>query len=281
MNGLYSKQLLLYDIIKPQGKKDLSDIETKHKLNPELKKINNVIAKRSPVSHYTFGKKFDYVIDGLNLERGFINNFKRVSKIVEERKNNLRRAKILIVVRAVMKKQSKRDNIECKKLVSRFRNIHIIYIHTNVNVNQKNIKLIETCRTNHYCTPQEAASGVSIRGERLCTTPIVEFLDVRPKHVLCEIDDLLTYYFALKYNAKVISNTEDYSKIIDIEKIKSLKLFLNVPISYYKYVPKANKVVIKNLYINPLKLIKPYLKMYENKKLTPDRSIVMRGRIII
>lgn len=284
MYDLFNKQLLMHDDEKYPKEKDNragKNIKRTVNSNAELKKINNVIAKRSPVVSHTFGRNFDYIVDGLNIEGGFINNFKRISKIIAEPKNNLRRAKILIVARAIMRKQSKRDNISCQSIVSKFHNVSVIYIHTNIIVNNKDVKLIQSCRTDRYCTPQEAASGVSTRGERLCITPVIKLLDIRPQHVLCEIDDLITFYLALKYNAKVISNTEDYSTIIDDKKIRSLELFMNVPITYYRFVHKAKKVSRRNLYINPHKLLKPYLKLLQDKRMTPDRSIIMRGRTVI
>jgi len=254
----------------------LSDVKKIIKNNPELKQINSEIGKLSLVTFKKIGNKMEYVVDALNVEGGFINNFKNINKILSESRNQLKNRKILIIVRASMRKQPNRDNRACMKLVKRYKNVKIIYIHTIY----KNTKLIESCRTSRYCNPQEAASGVSTRGERLCVTPIITASgNIRPTHDVCEIDDLLTFYFALRYNAKIISNTEDYSITMNESKVKSMKYFLNIPISFYKH--SGTKAVKKELYIDPFKLIKPFLELFKSRRFTPDRSVILHSRFVL
>ncbi len=251
----------------------LNDVKRVIKKNPHLKRINNEIAKLHLVTFKKIGNKMDYIIDALNVERGFINNFKNINKILSESKNQLKHRKILVIVRACMGKQSKKDNKACMKLIQQHKNVKIIYIHTNY----KKTRLIESCRTSRYCNPQEAASGVSTRGERLCITPIITASgNIRPTHDVCEIDDLLTFYFALRYNAKIISNTEDYSKTMNESKVKSMKYFLNIPISYYEHT--KSKTTKKELYIDPFKLVNPFLTLFHGRRFTPDRSVILHQR---
>ena len=45
-----------------------------------------------------------------------------------------------------MSRQKKSDIDACKKIIKRFKNVKILYIHTNYMINGKNIRLIESCR---------------------------------------------------------------------------------------------------------------------------------------
>ena len=198
--------------------------------NKILKEINREI-KKLPLLTFDLLKSFDYVIDALNIEGGLINKFNNIKKILTEPRNKLSKKKILIIVRAIFGKQKRSDANACKQIAKQFKNVKLLYIHTNFDLSDKtgkkhNIKLIESCRTSKYCKPREVRTGRKTKGERLCVTPIIVLsgeYNIRPIHDVCEIDDLLVAYFAIKNNSFIISNTEDYSNTINRSKIESIK----------------------------------------------------------
>ena len=259
----------------------INDIKKILKANPSLIRINNEI-KKLPLFTFNLIKHVDYVIDGLNVEGGFINNFRQIRKILDEPRNNFHNKKILIIIRMTTTRQKKADDVSCKKLIKEYNNVKIIYVHTTYMIGKKIVKLIESCKWNKYCTPQEVASGLSIKGEKLCVTPIItapnKIQNIRPMHSICEIDDLLVFYVASKYDAIIISNTEDYTQTIDEKKIKSIKYFLNIPITYYYAIKKKN--FRKKFYIAPFKLLSSFLKL-STKKLSATHSIMLKSKIII
>ena len=120
--------------------------------------------------------------------------------------------------------QSLEEDNECKKLVKKYKNITIKYIHTTVKLNKKEFVLVNSCNNSDYCTDSHRKSKI-----KLCTAPIIEYLKLQPNHAVCEIDDILVYYHSLlSSNSKIISKTENYSKTIGLNEIYSLKLLLNI-----------------------------------------------------
>ena len=54
-----------------------------------------------------------------------------------------------------------------------------------------------------------------------------------------------------------------------------MKYFLNIPITFY-----SNKTS-KKYYIHPIKIMKKFLKLYSTKKFTPNKSLILKSRIIL
>lgn len=218
------------------------------KTNRDLNRINKFISKE-PIFRFR-RNYYDYIFDALNIEGGKINGFKNIKKIIKN--NKLYNKKILIIIRSVLKPQYKYEHKFCKKLSSEI--IHIIYIHTSINIKNKIYHLLQSCTNNEYCTTYEKKSY-----NRLCTTPIIEALKLNPIHYTCEIDDLLVYYSALlNKNASIVAKTEDYTKIITETNIHAIKLLMNIPVTYYT-------TEYKNYHIKSLNLFTDFLKKYKRE----------------
>ena len=244
------------------------EIELLYKSNI-IKKINRFISTNSSEFNINnLNNKYDYVFDGLNIEGGSINSFLSIKKIIK--KNKLIKKKILIILRSSLKKQTKKEDNFCKRLVKKFNNIDIIYIHTSIDIKNKNYKLIESCRHNPYCNNKEKNSK-----EILCVTPIVIENSMRPTHNMCEIDDLLVYYFGLFFNSKIVSRTENYSTNIKERNIHSFKLFLNIPITHY------NKDKTNKKWIDPIFVFKHLKSLYKIKQLSSKQVIMIKKGIKI
>ena len=242
---------------------------------PILRMINNHISKNKILNcsqkSLCKGKitksSYHYVFDGLNIEGGNMNSFIEIKKILNNKKNNLLNKKILIIIRSPLKYQTKKEREDCKKLVKKNSNVNIIYIHTLVKIKDNYYKLIASCKDNPYCTHKEKKNR-----ELLCVTPLLIALGMRPLHNMCEIDDLLIYYFTLCFNSKVVSRTENYSLNVKAININSFKLFMNIPITFY------NSKTEKKLYINSLEIYKNLSMMYEHNRLTEKQVIKIKNR---
>ena len=66
----------------------ISNIKKIIKNNEILEDINYEIEKL-PLLSFSIFKSFDYIIDALNIEKGRINGFKNITKILTESKNNM------------------------------------------------------------------------------------------------------------------------------------------------------------------------------------------------
>ena len=234
-------------------------------INKKFKNINDKIIEKYSNK---FNDKFNYVyiFDALNIEGGRINKFVKIRNIIEKN-DKLKWNKILIIVRSVLRIQSLEEDNECKKLVKKYKNITIKYIHTTVKLNKKEFVLVNSCNNSDYCTDSHRKSKI-----KLCTAPIIEYLKLQPNHAVCEIDDILVYYHSLlSSNSKIISKTENYSKTIGLNEIYSLKLLLNIPITVYV---NKKKYLIN---INPLKIMDSYLDMYKQNKVKRKRVIFINS----
>ena len=234
-------------------------------INKKFKNINKLIKKKYSDK---FKEKYNYkyIFDALNIEGGRINKFTKIRKILEKN-SNLRNSKILIIVRSVLQYQSSEENKECIKLVKKYNNITIKYIHTTIENNNKKIILINSCNNSDYCTDSHRESKI-----KLCTTPIIEYLKIQPNHTVCEIDDILVYYYSLlSIDSKIVSRTEDYSRTIGLNEINSLKLFLNIPITNYT----NNKNYLT--YIDTLDIKKTFIKLYNEKRIKRNRIIILKN----
>ena len=234
-------------------------------INKKFKNINELIKKKYSDK---FKEKYNYkyIFDALNIEGGRINKFTKIRKILEKN-SNLRNSKILIIVRSVLQYQSSDENKECIKLVKKYNNITLKYIHTTIENNNKKFILINSCNNSDYCTDSHRESKI-----KLCTTPIIEYLKIQPNHTVCEIDDILVYYYSLlSTDSKIISRTEDYSRTIGLNEINSLKLFLNIPITIYT----NNKNYLT--YIDALDIKKSYIKLYNEKRIKRNRIIILKN----
>jgi len=248
----------------------VSNVATIINSNAQLQKINNAIATRTLLTTSVINEQtFDYIVDNLNIERG-VSSFRSISKLLQDPKNNLKNNKLLIITRAIMKKQSSEEDVECKRMVKENNNVKIIYIHTNYDVDGVDTKLIESCVTSTFCTNEEQSAGRTSMGEKLCVTPIIAnsgSFNLRPMHEACEIDDLLTFYFALLYKSKIISKTEDYSLTMSDTKVRAIRIFMNIPISYYTHDAKLDA------YIDPLKIADQFVKLLKEQKFVSSRSV--------
>jgi len=265
-----------------------------------IQNINSILIKRIVRSskklsdinlyitdHYTslssIGKNYAYIFDALNIEGGYINDFKKIRSILVQKK--YKNKKILIVARAKMRVQSQDEKKACIDLTNTFRKTTILYIHTHLRITvrkkTKTIALITTCRNDpEYCTRSEMQSSEKI--QRLCTTPILKLIKRRPIHAVCEIDDLLTLYYALiNPKSKIVSRTEKYHDRFNRDNIHHIKLFLNIPVSVYSYRINNNRALAKKMhkkYINPLKLLPKFVKAYNSDRVTSRRNISLSSR---
>jgi len=244
--------------------------------NPTLHKINKHIGEREP---FNCSKKFlikyakyDYIFDGLNIEGGTMNSFLELKKIIKLKKNKLCKKKILIIIRSPLKYQTRKEKKDCIKLVNQFNNVNVMYIHTVIRIKNKYYKLIESCRNNPYCTHKEKKSR-----ELLCVTPLIIAKQMRALHNMCEVDDLLAYYFTLCFNSKIVSRTEKYSLNVKAKNIESFKLFMNIPITFYSCDGKC--VTERFLYIDPLHIYKNLTAMYKDKPLIENQVITIKKGI--
>ena len=123
-------------------------------------------------------------------------------------------------MRSPLRYQTADEKRECKKMVNKYKNVDIIYIHTIVKIKGKKYVLIESCKRNPYCTYREKKR--SINEERLCVTPLIIERGMRPTHNMCEIDDLLIYYFGICYKSTIVSRHEKYSKNVKAKNYQSV-----------------------------------------------------------
>jgi hypothetical protein len=241
--------------------------------NKKLSDINQYIT-----SHYkplrSIGTNYTYIFDVLNIEGGYINDFKKIKILLEQKKH--KNKKILLIARSPMQVQSADEKTQCTLLTNIYKKIKILYIHTHLHIlNKKTIALVTTCKNNQYCTKNEMQS--SKKNKRLCTTPILKIIKRRPVHAVCEIDDLLVLYYALiNPNSKIVSKTEKYHERFDKNNIHHIKLFLNIPISVYSYKINNNRSTYNKMhykYINPLTLLPKFIKAYNSDRITSRRNI--------